>query len=295
MKPAAFEYFAPRTIEEAISLLADHPDEAKLLAGGQSLVPLMNMRLARPRYVVDLNRIAELEYLREMDGELAIGAMTRQADVEQSAMAVQRHPLLREALELVGHPAIRNRGTIGGSLAHADPAAELPTVIVALDGRVVLRGPRAERTLAACDFFCGYLTTAAAPDEILTGVRLPRENVGTGSCFLEIARRHGDFALVAAAAVVRLDTHGACAEARIVLGGVGATPVRAERAEKLVEGRAGDPGLFAEAGRAVSDALHPESDLHATADYRRDVAGTLTRRTLERAWRRAIGEGVARA
>src|SRR2546422_3156289 len=167
MKPAVFDYFDPKTLDEALALLARHREEAKLLAGGQSLVPLMNMRLARPRYVVDLNRIAELAYVREVDGDLAIGAMTRQTDVERSSLSANRHPLLAEALAFAGHPAIRNRGTIGGSIAHADPAAELPALIVALDGRVVLRGPRGDRSIAAQEFFHGYLTTAAASDEIL--------------------------------------------------------------------------------------------------------------------------------
>jgi aerobic carbon-monoxide dehydrogenase medium subunit len=287
MKPAPFEYVDARTLDAAVALLARHGDEARLLAGGQSLVPLMNMRLARPRVVIDLNRVASLAYIRETDGGLAIGAMTRQAAVEHSRPAADRWPLLVEALALAGHPAIRNRGTLGGSLAHADPAAELPAAVLALDGRVTLAGPHGERTVEARAFFRGALTTAMAPDEILTEVALPPLPSRTGACFLEVARRHGDFALVAVAAVATLDATGACTRARLAFAGVGSTPLRVERAEALLAGRGADAALFAEAARVVSGGLEPDSDLHASADYRREVAGTLTRRALARAWERA--------
>jgi CO/xanthine dehydrogenase FAD-binding subunit len=196
-------------------------------------------------------------------------------------------PLVREALALTGHAAIRNRGTVGGSLAHADPAAELPAVALALDGRLRLRRPRGERTVPAREFFRGYLTTDAAPDEILTEIVLPRPDPTTGSCFLEVARRHGDFALVAVAAVVSVDGRGVCTGARLALAGVAPTPVRIERAEALLIGHAGDPARFAQAGRVTSEALDPETDLHASSDYRREVAGTLVRRALTEAWKRA--------
>jgi carbon-monoxide dehydrogenase medium subunit len=287
MKPAPFEYVDARSLDEAVALLARHGDEARPLAGGQSLVPLMNMRLARPRVVVDLNRVESLAYIRDSDGGLTIGAMTRQAVAEESPRVAGRWPLLVEALGLAGHRAIRNRGTIGGSLAHADPAAELPAAVLALDGRLTLAGPRGARTVEAGGFFRGALTTAKAPDEILTEVALPPPPPRTGACFLEVARRHGDFALVAVAAVATLDATGACARARIALAGVGATPIRVERAEALLVGRRGDPALLAEAGRVVTEALEPDGDLHASADYRREVAGALTRRALARAWGRA--------
>jgi CO/xanthine dehydrogenase FAD-binding subunit len=287
MKPAPFEYVDARSLDEAVALLARHGDEARPLAGGQSLVPLMNMRLARPRVVVDLNRVESLAYIRDPNGELAIGAMTRQAVAEQSPRVAGRWPLLVEALELAGHRAIRNRGTIGGSLAHADPAAELPAAVLALDGRLTLAGPRGPRTVEARAFFRGALTTAKAPDEVLTEVALPPTTPRTGACFLEVARRHGDFALVAVAAVATLDASGTCTRARLAFAGVGSTPLRAERAEALLLGRRGDAALFAEAARVVSEGLEPDSDLHASADYRREVAGALARRALACAWERA--------
>jgi carbon-monoxide dehydrogenase medium subunit len=287
MKPASFEYIDARSLDEAIALVARHGDEARLLAGGQSLVPLMNMRLARPRLVVDLNRVESLAYIRNAEGGLAIGAMTRQTVAEQSPRVAGRWPLLVEALELAGHRAIRNRGTIGGSLAHADPAAELPAAVLALDGRLTLAGPDGRRTVEARAFFQGALTTARAPDEVLTEVALPSPPPRTGACFLEVARRHGDFALVAVAAVATLDATGTCTRARLAFAGVGTTPLRAEPAERLLVGRGGDAALFAEAARVVSEGLEPDSDLHASADYRREVAAALARRALARAWERA--------
>jgi len=286
MKPAPFEYLAPRTVPEAVSLLARHGEEAKLLAGGQSLVPLMNMRLARPRRVIDLNRTQGLAYIREVDGALRIGGMTRQATLERSPLIGGRCPLLPEALALVGHPAIRSRGTIGGSLAHADPAAELPAAIAALDGQITASGPRGERTLPATSFFLGVLTTALAPDEVLTEIALPALPPRTGTCFLEVARRHGDFALVGVAVVVSRRSDGACGHARLVFCGVGPTPVRVERAEALVSGRRPDAAVFAAVEGLVRETLQPDGDLHASADYRREVAGVVARRALTTAWSR---------
>ena len=287
MKPAPFEYLDPRTVDAAVEILARHGEEAKLLAGGQSLVPLMNMRLARPRRLVDLNRIGELAYLRDDDGGLGIGAMTRQDALERSPLVAARCPLLRETTALIGHPAIRNRGTIGGSLAHADPAAELPAAILALEGRITATGPRGERTLPAESFFAGALTTALAPDEVLTRIALPPLPPATGTCFLEVARRHGDFALVGVAAIVSARPDGACGRARLAFCGVGDTPVRVERAEALLAGRRPDAGLLEAVQRLVSETLEPPSDLHASADYRREVAGVLARRALTLAWKRA--------
>lgn len=290
MKPAPFEYLDPTTVADALALLARHGENAKLLAGGQSLVPLMNMRLARPRYVIDLNRIEALAYIRERDGGLAIGAMTRQEALEHSPLVTARFPLLPEALALLGHPAIRNRGTIGGSVAHADPAAELPAAILALDGRITVVGPRGERTLDARSFFVGALTTSLSADEVLTEITLPPLPPRAGMCFLEIARRHGDFALVGVAAIVGAWPDGACGHVRLSFCGVGHTPIRVERAEAALLGRRPEPALVEETARLVSESLAPESDLHASADYRREVAGVLTRRALMTAWKRARGE-----
>lgn len=287
MKPAAFEYFAPTTLPAALALLAHHRDDAKLLAGGQSLVPLMNMRLARPRHVIDLNRIGEMAYIREEDGALRIGAMTRQEMLEHSPLIAARCPLLGEATTLIGHPAIRNRGTIGGSLAHADPAAELPAALLALDGRITLTGPRGERTLAAGSFFVGALTSTLAPDEILTEIVVPALPPRAGTCFLELTRRHGDFALAGVAVIVSARPDGTCGHARLAFCGVGPTPVRVERAESLLAGRRLDDGLLREIERLVRERVEPESDLHASADYRREVSGVLARRALTMAWERA--------
>jgi len=237
MKPPPFEYFTPASVEDALALLGEHREQAKVLAGGQSLVPLLNFRLARPRYLVDLNGIPHLDYIREEDGWLAIGAMTRQRAVERSALVRDRCPLLAEAMPQIGHVQIRNRGTIGGSLAHADPAAELPAIVAALGGRLVVRGPDGERVMAPERFFVGYLTTALEPFELLVGVRLPVRRSRTGHAFVEVSRRHGDFALVGVAAALTLDAAGACADAALALTGVGPTPVVAAAATRVLVGQ----------------------------------------------------------
>ena len=272
-------------------MLAEHGEEAKLLAGGQSLVPLLNFRLVRPAHLVDLNDVAGLEGIRAADGWLAIGAMTRQRAVETSAVVRERCPLLAEAMPQIGHVQIRNRGTIGGSLVHADPAGELPAVVAALGGELVLRSGRGERVVRAADFFVGYLTTATAPDELLTEVRVPVTAAGTGTAFVEMSRRHGDFAIVAVAATVTLDGSGSCTACSLTVAGVGPVPVViGEAAQALVGVRPG-AAHFEEAGRRVALGVEPDSDLHASSAYRKRVAGVLARRALERAARRAAGEG----
>ncbi len=291
MKPPRFEYLAPASVDEALEMLAAWGERAKPLAGGQSLVPLLNFRLVRPDALVDLNGLGELAGLREEDGWLAIGAMTRQRAVERSPVVRARCPLLADAMPLIGHFQIRNRGTVGGSLAHADPAAELPAVVTALGGELVVRSRRGRRTLPAAQFFQGYLTTALAPDELLVGVRLPAAPPGTGAAFLEVSRRHGDFALVGVAAQVTLDGDGVCTRAAVALTGVGPVPVAAEDAARLLVGQRPGPALFEEAGRAASAGLAPDGDLHASAEYRAHVAGVLTRRALARAAERAREAG----
>ena len=290
MKPPQFEYLAPASMAEALGFLKEHGEQAKVLAGGQSLVPLMNFRLVRPGYLVDLNGIAELAWIREEDGHLSIGAMTRQRAVERSSVVRERCPLLAEAMPLIGHFQIRNRGTIGGSLAHADPAAELPAVVAALRGDLVARGPKGERKIPVGRFFKGYLTTDLSPDEMLVGVRVPIAPPRMGSAFLEVSRRHGDFALVGVAALLTLDAGGVCTHASIALTGVGPVPVVAEQAAKAVVGVKPTPSSFEEAGKRVSAALSPDSDIHASAEYRKHVGGVLTRRALARAFDRARGE-----
>ena len=285
MKPPAFEYVAVASAAQAVAELAQHGDAAKLLAGGQSLMPILNFRLAAPARLVDLNRVATLAFIAERARGVVIGAMTRQRVVEKSPL-VARVPLLADALPWVGHSTIRNRGTLGGSLAHADPAAELPAVALCLDARFSVRGSRTKRTIAAREFFTGYLTTALAPTELLTEVWFPALPKESGSAWFEIARRHGDYALAGVAAVVTLK-NGVVREARLALTGVDAVPVRATAAEQLLAGAPLSPQSMAAAADAVRGQIEPHTDIHATAAYRRHVAGVLTVRALTRAGERA--------
>jgi CO/xanthine dehydrogenase FAD-binding subunit len=289
MKPPRFDYHAPASVDEAVALLARYGGEAKVLAGGQSLMPLLNFRLSRPAALVDLNRIGALAYIREANGHLAFGAMTRQRTIEFSPVVKARLPLLTEATGWVGHLPIRSRGTIGGSIAHADPSAEYPAVLTALDGQVVVKSPRGERTLGPAELFQTYLTTSLAADEILTEVRLPAMPAGAGYAFEEFARRHGVFAIVGIAAMVALD--GArVREARLATAGAGPVPVRLRGAEEiLVKDGVGDGALDAASARAA-EVVTPDSDLHATAAYRKNLTHVLTRRALARAIARARGQ-----
>jgi len=265
--------------------------DAKVLAGGQSLIPLLNFRLARPSLLVDLNRIPGLSSVAERDGGVAIGAMTRDAVVEHHATVAEQAPLLAEAIRWVGHPAIRSRGTIGGNLAHADPAAELPAVAVCLDAQIDIAGPRGRRRVAADDFFRGYLTTVLEADEILTSVWTPAVRNGTGQAWVEFARRHGDFALVGVAVSLAIE-HDEVSEARIVLTGVGGTPFRAREAETLLVG-----GEVAERASAAADAVRsaidPDADIHASKEYRTHLAGVLTERAIRIAHERALAAAPA--
>jgi aerobic carbon-monoxide dehydrogenase medium subunit len=288
MKPAPFAYFAPKQLDEALDLLDQHGEEAKILAGGQSLMPLLSLRLARPAVIIDINRIPGLAYIRAgAQGGLAFGSLTRQRAVERSSEVMERCPLMADAIRLIGHLQIRNRGTIGGSLAHADPAAELPAIALALGAELVLRSKSAERAVAAKDFFLGYMTTAAGPNEILTEIRLPALPPKVGWAIEEVARRHGDFAMVGAVALVELDGGGVCRDARLVLFGVGEKPERLERAERLLEGKKANERDLAEVAGAVSEDLDPISDVHASAEYRKEVGGVLARRALAAALKRA--------
>jgi aerobic carbon-monoxide dehydrogenase medium subunit len=295
VKPAPFEYVAPRSLDEAVAELERSDGDAKLLAGGQSLVPLLNMRLASPARLIDLNRVPELAYLRERDGGLAVGAMTRAAAVEREPRLAEWVPLLAEALPWVGHPPIRSRGTVGGSLAHADPAAELPAVAVCLDARLTARGPRGERRIAAGDFFTGYFGTALAADEVLTEVWFPRPAPATGQAWVEFARRHGDYAIVGVGASITLDARRAIAEARLTLIGVGPAPVRPRGAEGVLVGRRYRPELGAAAAQAVGQQIDPDDDIHGSKAYRRRLAAALVERALGLAHARALGGGDGRS
>jgi len=289
MKPPRFDYLAPTSVDEALALLAELGEDAKVLAGGQSLVPLLNFRLVRPAHLVDLNEIPDLGYIRHENGRIVIGAMTRQRAVEVSDLVSERCPLLAEAMRQIGHVQIRNRGTIGGSLAHADPAAELPAVVAVLGGELVVRSARSERVMTPDEFFVAYLTTAVEPGELLVEVRLPVIAPGTGTAFMEVSRRHGDLALVGVAASVRLDDSSVCTHSAIALTGVGPTPVVARAAAGTLVGVKPTPAALEDVGRRVAEAVRPDGDLHASAEYRTHVAGVLTRRALARAVERARG------
>jgi aerobic carbon-monoxide dehydrogenase medium subunit len=288
VKPAPFDYFAPGTLDEALALLAKHGDDAKPLAGGQSLIPAMNFRLARPRVLVDLNRIAALSYIHAEKSGVKIGAMTRQRAVELSDLVARAAPLLAEAMPAIAHPQIRNRGTVGGSIAHADPSAELPAVALALDASFRARSATRARTIVAADFFKGMLETALEPGELLVEIALRPLRPRTGTAFLEVARRHGDYALVGVAAVVTLDATGRCQAARIALLSVGDGPVLAVEAGKTLVGqKPSDELLRAAADAAAERDVDPPSDIHASAAYRRRLVEVLTRRALARAFERA--------
>ncbi len=288
MKPVAFAYHAPATVEDALALLTRYGGEAKLLAGGQSLMPLLNFRLSRPAALVDLNAIPSLAYIREKDGEVRFGAMTRQRTIEFSPLVRQRLPLLTEATALVGHLPIRTRGTIGGSLAHADPSAEYPAVLAALDGTVVVRSPRGERALQPSELFQSYLTTCLGPDEIIVEVRLPAMAAGAGFAFEEFSRRHGDFAIVGIATMLVGDGQH-CATARLATAGAGPVPMRLRSAEEILERDGLSEAAVEAAARRAAELVEPDSDIHASAAYRRNLTRVLTGRALRRAKARMGG------
>jgi carbon-monoxide dehydrogenase medium subunit len=275
MKPPPFAYHDPATLDETLALLAEHREDAAVLAGGQSLIPLLNMRLAAPAVVIDIRRLA-LSGFEIGAAEVRVGATTRAADLEHDPAVADAIPCLVTALHEVGHPQIRNRTTIGGSVAHADPAAELPAVLVALGGSVTLQSAaHGERVVPAEDFFQGALWTAREPDELVTGVAFPR--IPGVSTFIEVARRPGDFALVGACLCLDV-ADGAVQQARVALSGVADRPVRVRGAEEALRGRSIDDDALAEARRATSGAISPGTDLHASGAYRRSVAGVLVER-----------------
>jgi len=289
MKPNAFEYFAPSTVKEAVGLLEKYEDEAKILAGGQSLVPIMNFRLGRPEVLLDINGIKDLDYIKEEGEALFIGALTRERDLELSPLVKEKCPILAEAVSFIGHVPIRNRGTIGGSLVHADPSSELPTVICCLNGEMKVFGPSGERVLESEEFFLTYLTTSLEPSEILVEVRIPTLPQNTAWSFVELSRRSGDFAIVGVATLLFMEDDGVCREARIALGGVAPTPVRAEEAEELLSGQVITEELIKKAGEAAAEATDTEPDYHASAEYRKDMARVFVQRGLREALSRVKG------
>ncbi|MCO6453345.1 MAG: xanthine dehydrogenase family protein subunit M [Caldilineales bacterium] len=293
MKPAPFQYFAPRTLDEAIDLVAEHGYDAKILAGGQSLIPTMNFRLAQPAVLIDLNHIPELNYIQpNRDGGVRIGAMTRQARVERDDLIAAATPLIHDTIPHIAHPQIRNRGTFGGSIAHADPASELPSVLVTLGGQILARSKRGERWIHADNCFLGIFTTAMEVDEILTEVRFPATPPRAGWSIKETARRHGDYALVGVTAQVNLAADNTCGYARLTFFGVGDGPVPAMQAGAILRGEKPTSDAIAEAARtAAQEDMEPGGDLHASSEFRRHLAEVLGRRALTEAFERATTRG----
>ena len=289
MKPPRFDYLAPRSLDEALAHLARHGDRAKILAGGQSLIPLLNFRLAHPEVLIDINRIADLAYVRADDGGVAIGALTRQHAVERSEMIRARLPVLAEACRFIGHAPIRRRGTIGGNIAHADPASELPALVLALEAEIDVASKAGKRTIAPDRFFTGPLTTALELGEMVTAVRIPGSPPRTGAVFMEMARRAGDFALVGVAAVVTLDAGGRCQRARIALCGAGPTPIRATAAEQALTGQVLGDAVLDEAATRAAAATSPPSDVHGSSEFRRKLARHFARQAIAAAAQRAGG------
>lgn len=292
MKPAPFKYIAAASLEQALALKAEYGDDAKFLAGGQSLMPAMNFRLARPAVLIDINPLGELAGIapQENDGT-SIGALTRYYALESDSSFRRNYPLFGEALPHIAHPQIRNRGTIGGNLSHADPASELPALAVALQATMKIRASTRERTVAAADFFQGLLTTDLGPDEMLVGIRLPAPKPRTGTCFLEVARRRGDFALAGVAASLTVEESGTCTLARIALCGVGETPVDASTAAAGLIGNRVTGQQMEDVADTVQRMIEPSGNVHASPDYQRHVAGVLTRRALATAYDRACDGG----
>ncbi len=287
MKPAAFEYHEPASVEEVVALLAEHGDEAKIIAGGQSLVPMMSMRLARPTHLVDVIGVRGLDGIDDRGDHVAFGATASERAAERSPLVAARLPVLAEALPFIGHVSIRNRGTIGGSMAHADASAELPAVAMVTDAEIVTWSPRGDRVLTADDFFVSHFTTALAEDECVVEVRVPIGPAAVGWSFQEVARRHGDFALVGVAAMVAMGGSGAIGAARVCLVGVGDRPVRARAVEESLVGQAASADTFAAAAADAVRDLEPASDMHGSSAFRRHLAGVVVRRALTTASERA--------
>jgi aerobic carbon-monoxide dehydrogenase medium subunit len=280
MIPLAFDYEVAESVDHAIDLLGQHGDEAKLLAGGHSLLPIMKLRLAAPAVLVDLGRVEELKYVRDEGDHIAIGAMTRHTDVEHGELLQEQCGLLSYTASLVGDPQVRHRGTIGGSISHGDAASDLPSALLALEGTIVIKGPGGERTVAAGDFFEDYLQTVLAPDEVLTEIRVPKLGPNTGWSYKKFNRRAQDWAVVGVAAVVE-KSNGSISSARIGLTNMGSTPLRATATEGALSGA--DTSSVAEAASSAAEGTSPASDIAASAEYRRHLARVLTRRAVEEA------------
>ena len=295
MKAAPFEYHRPKTLAETLHMLERVGEDGKILAGGQSLVPMMALRLARPKVLIDINDISELDYVREHNGGIAIGAVTRQRALERLRVMAEWCPLVWECLPLVGHIQTRNRGTIGGSLVHNDPSAELPAVALALDAQMVVASSSGERILSAKEFFVMAYTTAVQDNELLTEIRFPAWPAGAGWAVLELSPRHGSFAIAGVAVRLEIDPSNIVKGVRIALFGVGHGPLRAGLAEKQLIGNMINDSAIGEAARQASQEVEPYGDVQASAEYRRHVAGVLVQRSLKRALERAAARGIQHA
>jgi carbon-monoxide dehydrogenase medium subunit len=289
MIPAAFEYHAPTSLGEATALLVRLGEDAKVLSGGQSLIPMMKLRLASPPHVVDINGIAGLAGLREADGFLRIGALTRESDLEESQLIRTRYPLLHETSKVIADPIVRNLATVGGNLAHGDPANDHPATMLALGASVVAIGPQGERTIPIGAFFTGPFATALRSDEILTEVRVPVPAARSGGAYVKLERKVGDFATAAVAVQLTLSASGACEQVGIGLTNVGLTPIKATAAEAALKGKRLDDAAMAQAAKLAAEASEPSADLRGSVEYKRDLVRVLTGRALRRALARAAG------
>jgi len=285
--PAAFDYHPATSVDEAIALLQQYGDEAKLLAGGHSLLPTMKLRLAQPGHLIDLGRISGLSYIREDGGVVAVGAMTRYVDIERSEVLKKHFALLPEGVAQIGDPQVRNRGTIGGSIAHSDPAADTPGIVLALKADIVAKGPNGVRTIKADDFFMDLFQTALQPDEVITEIRFPKPPVHTGSAYMKLANKASHYAVVGCAAVVTLDGNGTCTSASVVITGASVKPTRASAVEAGLVGKKLDEATIANAASHAADGLEVVSDIHGSQEYRAQMATVLARRVVARAAERA--------
>jgi len=283
MIPKEFEYYDPHNIEEVINLLEKYGEEAKILAGGQSLMPLLKMRILSPRCVVDINRVNQLKYIREEEGFIKIGALVRHYEIEYSTLLQSRLPIISRAVGEIGDPLVRNRGTIGGSLCHADPSADLPPVLIAAEAEIKIAGPKGERLIKAENFFIDYMTTVVQPNEVLTEVRLPLLPKHTGGAYFKLQRTYGDFAILNIATLLTLNKDSSCERIRIAMGGVGARPLRIYKAEKLIEGQVIEDRLIEEASEKGVEEIEPPSDFRASSWYRKEVAKVYIKRSIKSA------------
>lgn len=290
MIPASFDYFSPKTLQEAVALLQKHGADAKILAGGQSLIPLMKLRLASPKRLIDLNRISGLSYVRESDGVLAIGALTRESELEASELVRSKYPILADTAAVIGDPLVRNMATVGGNLAHADPANDHPATMLALGAEVVAVGPKGTRKIPLTEFFTGLFTTSLNADEILTEIRIPVPPPRSGGAYLKVERKVGDFAAAAVAVQITLGDGNVCQRAGIGLTNVGQTPIKATRAEQSLLRKPLDEKAIQEAARLAAQQSEPTADLRGSVDYKRSLIRVLTARALKRAIARAKGE-----